>query len=376
MSAAVAYSDEHPIVVPASSVERLRCIREMIQKEAAAVSSCAETIGLSAVEAAELCAACEGCVVVTGVGKAGLVGQKLVATLASTGTPSHFLHPTEAVHGDLGRVRERDVVWALSNSGRSEEVTRIASQLKDQAKALVSFTADDNNPLATTADCRVVYGRQDEACPLGLAPTSSTSAMMAVGDAVAMLASQIRSFSSRDFARFHPGGALGRKFTQARELMRPLEVCRIATQSVSIRECLATCSISGRRSGAVMVTGEAGVLTGIFTDSDLAKLLESRCESALDGPIGDRMTLDPHCVGPEALLGDVISLLSQLRISELPVIDSARKPLGIVDITDLIALGEIGPGATPSLRVHSQSPPVADVREDRRTTLPLDEDYC
>ncbi|MEO1527299.1 MAG: KpsF/GutQ family sugar-phosphate isomerase [Planctomycetota bacterium] len=351
---------EPPDVVPPTRLERLRLIRETIAAEAAAVAEAGKNLGPAAVEAAELTAACQGSVVVTGVGKAGLVGQKLVATLASTGTPSHFLHPTEAIHGDLGRVGTSDVVWAISNSGRSEEVTRIAPQLRRQASALISFTADEDNPLAASADCRVAFGKYTEACPLELAPTSSTSVMMAVGDAVAMLTSRLREFTASDFARFHPGGALGRKLAAAKQMMRPIEACRVANQSTSIRECLSASSIEGRRSGAILLTDDAGVLTGIFTDSDLARLLESRCEDALDGPIHARMTCDPHCTGPDTLLSDVIALLSQLRLSELPVIDSARRPLGVIDITDLIALGENVP-ARPTTQ---------------RMTLPLDENYC
>lgn len=328
----------------------MRLIRETVAAEAQALQQASVSIGPCAVEAAERTADCTGSVVVTGVGKAGLVGQKLVATLASTGTPAHFLHPTEAIHGDLGRVGPQDLVWALSNSGRSNEITQIASQLRRQSSGLISFTAESDNPLAAAASCRVVFGRHREACPHGLAPTSSTAVMMAVGDAIALLASRIRRFTASDFARFHPGGALGRKLSQVGQLMRPLPQCRIAKQSITIRECMVSCSISGRRSGAVMLTDDAGVLTGIFTDSDLARLLETRCEGALDGPIGDRMTIDPHCVSPDTLLSDAVALFSQLRISELPVVDADGRPLGMVDITDLIALGEINSGAPPAKR--------------------------
>ena len=333
----------HEEGVPETRLERLRMIRRTVAAEAAALSRASQLIGPSAVDAAELSATCAGSVVVTGVGKAGLVGRKLVATLASTGTPSHFLHPTEAVHGDLGRVAPGDLVWALSNSGRSEEVTRIASQLRRQGSGLISFTADADNPLASVATCQVVFGKHVEACPHGLAPTSSTTVMMAVGDAVALLTSLVREFSASDFASFHPGGALGRKLSSAGQLMRPLESCRVANQSVTIRQCMVSCSISGRRSGAVMLTDDQGQLRGVFTDSDLARLLESRCEDALDGPIQSKMTIDPHCIAAETLLSDAIALLSELRISELPVVDASGRPLGILDITDLIALGEIHP---------------------------------
>ncbi|KAA5543915.1 KpsF/GutQ family sugar-phosphate isomerase [Roseiconus nitratireducens] len=301
-------------------------------------------LGPPAVRAAELSAECAGNVVITGVGKAGLVGQKLVATLASTGTPAHFLHPTEAVHGDFGRVKSDDLVWALSNSGRSEEVTRIASQLRRQGAGLISFTADVDNPLAEVADCKVVFGRHSEACPHGLAPTASTAVMMAVGDAVALLASRLRRFTPRDFARFHPGGALGRKLCKVGQMMRPLAACRIANERVTIRECMISCSMTGRRSGAVMLTNDQGVLTGIFTDSDLARLLESRCEDALDQPIEGKMTTEPHRTGPDALLSDVVALFGQLQISELPVVGVDGKPMGMVDITDLIAVGELDEG--------------------------------
>ncbi|MEM0924829.1 MAG: KpsF/GutQ family sugar-phosphate isomerase [Planctomycetota bacterium] len=326
---------------PSSSFHDLRSVRETILAEAKAVEEAAAIVGPEAVEAARRSAACRGSVIVTGVGKAGLVGQKLVATLASTGTPAHFLHPTEAVHGDFGRVQQDDVVWALSNSGRSEEVTQIAAQLRRQGAGLISFTADADNPLASTADCRVVFGRHREACPLGLAPTSSTTVMLAVGDAVAMLTGRLRRFTADQFARFHPGGALGRKVATVEQMMRPLENCRLASDTSTVRDCITSGATPTRRTGAVMITDHEGCLVGIFTDSDLVRLLESRQDAALDTSIRTRMTRDPHCVAPETLLSDAIALLSQLRISELPVVDNDRQPLGLIDITDLIALGEV-----------------------------------
>ena len=323
--------------------QQLESIRNTIRQEAAALTSAAEILDESVVQAARLTARCQGSVIVTGVGKAGLVGQKLVATLARTGTPAHFLHPTEAIHGDFGRVQQRDLIWAFSNSGRSSEVVQIASQLRQQGSGLVTFTADASSPLAEVADCSIVFGKHAEACPRGLAPTSSTTVMMAVGDAVAMLASELRQFTANDFARFHPGGALGKKFCDVQQLMRPLSTCRMTHHSVTIRDCMALSSVTGRRSGAIMIVNDAGVLTGVFTDSDLARLLESRAESALDRPVSEQMAIDPHCVDPATLLSDAISLLSQLRISELPVVDDYRRPLGMLDITDLIAIGEVEP---------------------------------
>ncbi len=323
---------------PNTLIERLRLLREMVAAEGAAIANSASTLSSEAVRAAEMTAACDGCVIVTGVGKAGLVGQKLVATLGSTGTPSHFLHPAEAIHGDLGRLRTGDLVWAISNSGRSEEVVRIASHLRENSSGLIAITAAEDNPLAAAADCVVAIGRHKEAGPNGLAPTSSTAVMMAVGDAIALLASRMRNFTPQDFARFHPGGALGRKLAGVEQVMRPLEACRVVSETSIIRDAMVTTAKNGRRSGAVMLTDNDGCLCGIFTDSDLARLLEMRCDSALDHPINQRMTAKPATALSGSMLGDAIAVMSRLRISELPVIDDQGRPVGMLDITDLIAL--------------------------------------
>ncbi len=322
-------------------LERLRMLRQTVMAEGNAILSAASNLSHQAVRAAEMTAQCEGSVLVTGIGKAGLVGQKLVATLASTGSPAHFLHPSEAVHGDLGRVRATDIVWAISNSGRSEEVVRIAPHLRQHSCGLIAITATDDNPLAAVSDCVVAIGKHDEACPHGLAPTSSTAVMMAVGDAIAMLASRLRSFTPQDFARFHPGGSLGRKLATVTQIMRPIDVCRIASQKDTIRQAMVARSKTGRRTGAVMLIDDHGRLAGIFTDSDLAKLLETRSDNALDDPIADRMSSRPTTAHPETSLGDAIAIMSHRRISELPVIDSNCRPLGLVDITDLVALSEL-----------------------------------
>lgn len=325
----------------ATPLERLRLLRETIATEGHAILDAAAAVSAEAVRAAEMTAACEGCVVVTGVGKAGLVGQKLVATLASTGTPAHFLHPAEAVHGDLGRIRENDLVWAFSNSGRSEEVVRIAPHLRVHSAGLIAVTATEDNPLAAAADCVVSIGRHRESCPHGLAPTSSTAVMMAVGDAIAMLASRLRQFTPQDFARFHPGGALGRKLATVDEVMRRIDACRMAEDSVSIREAMVASSRDGRRSGAVMLINREGCLAGLFTDSDLARLLEARHDAALDQPIAKHMMPRPKTVEQGSMLQEAIALMSHERISELPVIDAHHRPVGMLDITDIVSLGEI-----------------------------------
>ncbi len=323
------------------SLQRLRFVREVVAKEGQAVLAAAAQLSIDAVRAAEMTAECGGCVVVTGIGKAGLVGQKLVSTLASTGSPAHFLHPAEAIHGDLGRVRETDLIWAISNSGRSDEVVRIASFLKTQASGLIVITANEKSPLADEADCVVTIGQHAEACHNALAPTCSTTVMMAVGDSIAMLASRLRNFSPQDFARFHPGGALGRKLAKVNQLMRGLAACRIAADTVSIREAMVCQSEQGRRTGAVMLVDSSGKLTGIFTDSDLARLLQPDGELELNQPIATRMTKTPTTITSGAPLQDAIALMSRRRISELPVLSRDGRPIGLVDVTDLVTLGEV-----------------------------------
>ena len=324
--------------VLATPLERLRVIREAVSAEGSAIMEAAKTLPASSVKAGEMTASCEGSVVVTGVGKAGLVGQKLVATLASTGTPAHFLHPSEAVHGDLGRVQRGDLVWAISNSGSSEEVVRIASHLREHSSGLVAITATEHNPLADAADCVVSIGKHREACHNGLAPTSSTAVMMAVGDAIALLASRLRGFTPQDFARYHPGGALGKKLASVDQMMRPLDACRVASQGVTIREAMVMASKNGRRTGAIMLTGKLGKLTGLFTDSDLARLLETRNDLALDEPISNRMTADPVTIRRGLLFSEAVAVMSHRRISELPVVDDSDRPIGLVDITDVAAM--------------------------------------
>ncbi|WP_419193890.1 KpsF/GutQ family sugar-phosphate isomerase [Novipirellula herctigrandis] len=335
------------IVPPATLLERLRILRGIVSTEGNALLLAASQLDSEAVQAAEMTANCEGCVVVTGVGKAGIVGKKLVATLASTGTPAHFLHPAEAVHGDLGRVRENDLVWAISNSGRSEEVVRIAPHLRENSAGLIAITATAENPLADAANCIVAIGKHSEACPNGLAPTSSTAVMMAVGDAIAMLASQLRSFSPQDFARFHPGGALGQKLATVDQMMRNLDACRIAPPHITVREAMVRTSKNGRRTGAVMLVDQQGILVGIFTDSDLARLLETRNDTALDEPISERMTCQPTTVHSATLLQEAIAVMSRRHISELPVVDANSRPLGLIDITDVAAM--LGDRDEPSI---------------------------
>ena len=333
--------NDDPPVTPATRLERLRLIREVVAAEAAALNRVASAIGPAAVDAAERIAACTGSVIVTGVGKAGLVGQKLVATLASTGNRAHFLHPSEAVHGDLGRVGPEDLVWAISNSGRSDELLRIAPHLRSHSAGLIVMTASEHNPLAELADVVVTLGQHPEADPLGLAPTTTTTVMLAIGDAIAVLASRLVGFQSSDFARFHPGGSLGHQLAPVDQLMRPLAACRTAPAGGTVRETMIATGRTGRRTGAVMLLSDQGEIVGLFTDSDLAKLLQNRRDDLLDGPIADVMTTSFQKVDSGTRLIDAIAILRDRHISELPVVDPAARPLGLLDITDVIAVAAI-----------------------------------
>ncbi len=341
-----------------SRFEQLRLARDILRAEGDALLALASRLPEEFCDAVELLFGCNGSVVVTGVGKAGLIGQKLAATLASTGTNSQFLHPGEAVHGDLGRVQTRDVILALSFSGETEELVRILPAFRQRQTPIVAITGSDHSTLANCAAVTLAIGPLREACPLGLAPTTSTTAMLALGDALALVLSRLRNFSSEDFARFHPGGNLGRKLARVDEIMRRLSDCRIARHTQPVREVLVTASKPGRRTGAIMLVDETGRLTGVFTDSDLARLLETHNETALDQPINAVMTRAPSTVATGSLMTTAVDLLVQRRISELPVVDDQGKPAGLIDITDVVAWLPPPPdGATGLTSQATHSPP-------------------
>jgi len=358
--------------LPPTPLEGLRTIREVVAAEAAALVEVSQSLGDEAVEAAERIAGCTGCVVVTGVGKAGWVGQKLVATLGSTGNRAHFLHPSEAIHGDLGRVGSDDLVIAISNSGRSEEVLRIAPHLRHHSAGLIALTGNRNNPLAEIADLVVPIGDHAEADPLGLAPTTSTTVMMAVGDAIAVWASRLVGFRSTDFARFHPGGSLGHKLAPVNRLMRPLDQCRTAPATATVREAMVATGQAGRRTGAVLLLDAEGRIVGLFTDSDLARLLENRREDLLDANIADLMTTRFTKVESGMLLVEAIEILRDRRISELPVVDAGGRPLGLLDITDVISVVDVGQMAEAEKSVDAVWPGVVPMQRavGRQTPRP------
>jgi arabinose-5-phosphate isomerase len=323
-------------VISFGAVEQLREARRIIRQEAETLGRVADGLDADFCDAVRLIRDISGSVIVTGVGKAGLIGQKLVATFASTGTRAHFLHPTEARHGDLGCLSPADVVLALSNSGESEELVSLLPVLRQMRVPVIAVTRDDNNSLARQADVVVRFGKHPEAGNLGLAPSCSTTAMLALGDAMALVLSQVKGFTARDFAVFHPAGSLGRQLCPVRDVMRSGSQLRIASENETVREVMICHSQPGRRTGAVILTNESGRLTGIFTDSDLARLFEIRRDEQLDQPIQRVMTGNPITLGPDVLLPEAIHLMSERKLSEVPVIDSRRMPVGMLDITDVL----------------------------------------
>ena len=319
-----------------SPFEQLREGRDIVRQEAEALADIAKRLDATFCSAVDMIAGCTGSVIVCGMGKAGLIGQKVAATLSSTGTRSHFLHPAEAVHGDLGCLHSEDVMLALSNSGETEELVQILPALDRLGVRIIAVTSTDRNTLAQHAAVTIRYGQVQEACPWGLAPSTSTTAMLAIGDALALVVSRINGFTPQQFAVFHPAGSLGRRLKSVAEIMRPLDQLRVSPQTATVREVFTGMAMPGRRSGASILVDEQGRLQGLFTDSDLARLLERRQDQLFDRPISEVMTRSPLCVKSDDTFEQVVDLLSERKISELPVVDDADRPVGMIDITDVI----------------------------------------
>jgi arabinose-5-phosphate isomerase len=332
------HSAQQPAVIPYSEVEQLREARDMLRHAADELQALSRRLDTGFCAAVELLAECRGTLVLTGMGKAGHVARKLAATFSSTGTRAQFLHPAEAVHGDLGSLARHDVVLALSNSGETEELCRLLPYLKQIGPPLVALTCKTTSTLGRAADVVLALGSIREGGYHGLAPTTSATAMLALGDALALVVSRVRGFTREQFGRLHPAGNLGRQCQSVVDVMRSGEQLRIAPETATIREVLVGRHRPGRRSGAVMLVDSDGRLSGLFTDSDLARLLESRRDAQLDRPICESMTQKPKCISDAAPLSDALELLSRHHISELPVIDDSGRPVGLIDITDLIGL--------------------------------------
>ena len=328
----------------------------VLRSEATAILNAADTLDESFCMAIELLQNCTGSVVITGMGKAGLIGRKISATLASTGTPSHFLHPAEAMHGDLGVLRSDDLLLAISQSGETAELTQILPHVKSRKIPLIALTSQRNSTLGQFASVVVETGRLVEADSLGVAPSTSTTVMLAIGDSMSLVLSGNRGFSHDDFAARHPGGSLGMRLLKVEEKMRSVECCRLARPEDTVRQVFAR-PLPSRRTGAVMIVSTEGHLVGIFTDSDLARLFGNHQDDALDRPIGEVMTGEPISVLEGTRLEDAVSLLDTRRISELPVVNERGCPSGLIDIVDL-AGGDLSASSKDSnneYRKHSSA---------------------
>lgn len=315
----------------------LKCAQQTIQIEENAVRNLALQLDKAFIQAVSFLLACQGRVVVTGMGKSGHVGRKISATLASTGTPSFFVHPAEASHGDLGMITAQDVVLGISNSGESDELTRILPVIKRMGAKLIAMTGNSHSTLAKYADCVLNTYVEKEACPLNLAPTASTTVQMVMGDALAMALLDARGFKEEDFARSHPGGALGRRLlTHVRDVMRSLEQTPVVLPFANFSEVMLQMTKKGL--GMTVVVDNNHVVQGIFTDGDLRRLLEkvSSTTTLHELKACDMMTLNPQTVTEDALAVQAAELMEKKAISQILVVDKNKTLVGVVNTHDLM----------------------------------------
>jgi len=317
--------------------------RKVIEAEAEAIRSVTPIVDASFGKAVEMIYNCSGSCIVSGIGKAGIIGQKISATLASTGTPSHFLHPAEAVHGDLGRLRKNDIVIVLSYGGETDEVIRLINLVKQLEIKLIAITGDSDSTLCKYSDVVLCMGKMSEACPLGVAPSVSTSCMLAIGDALAFTVMKGREFSVEDYARFHPGGSLGAKLITVEQSMmfKPGEKLSIAEVTDTIKQLLEKTG-DVKRHGAVMIVGKNGKLAGIITDADIRRLMTKEGAAAFEFKAGDIMTAPCKSIRADALAAEATAIFHKYRIDELPVVDTEGKPIGLIDVQDIVTIKIVG----------------------------------
>jgi arabinose-5-phosphate isomerase len=320
--------------IAVDSVAVLRRARAVLSTEATAIAALESRVGEPLVAAVTLILNAEGRVVVTGIGKSGHVGRKLAATLASTGTPAFFVHPAEASHGDLGMISADDVVIALSNSGEVAELNALFTPLKRVGAKIIAITGNERSTLATEADIALDAFVSEEACPLGLAPTASTAAAMALGDALAMALLEARGFTAEDFARSHPGGSLGRKLlTHVRDVMRVGEDLPIVKDDATVSQALF--EITGKGMGMTAVIATDGTLAGIFTDGDLRRCLP-KLGDLNAARVSDFMTRTPNVIGANELAVEAVSMMEEKSRTQLLVINDKRELVGALHMHDLL----------------------------------------
>jgi arabinose-5-phosphate isomerase len=317
--------------------------RRVLKIEAEAVAALIERIDANFEHAVEMILVCKGRVVVTGMGKSGLIGKKIAATLASTGTPALFLHPAEGIHGDLGMVTRGDTVIALSNSGETEEISRMLPSLKRLGIRIIALTGNPESTLAKNSDVVINVGVKEEACPLGLAPTASTTAALAMGDALAVALLDKKGFKEEDFACFHPGGTLGKRLLlRVKDLMHTGDDVPVVTDKTLIKDAIY--EISSKKMGITSVINKDGKLVGVISDGDLRRWMEKTeksGENLLSKKAEDIMTQKPKIANKDSLAAEAVAIMEKNAITCLIVADAASKPEGVIHLHDLLKAGVV-----------------------------------
>lgn len=309
----------------------------VIETEAQAVFELTQRIDQHFKAACELLLACKGRVVVTGMGKSGHIGKKIAATLSSTGTPAFFMHPGEACHGDLGMITRQDTVIAISNSGHTHEIITLLPLLKRLEVPLIALSGNPESTLAKVATINIDLSIRQEACPLGLAPTTSTTVSLVMGDALAIALLQARGFSAEDFALSHPGGALGRRLLlHIDEIWHPKEKIPLVSEQATIREALI--EVTAKKLGMTCVTDSQGQLVGIYTDGDVRRTLTQQYDINTT-PLKDVMTRNCHTISPGLLAAEALTIMQKQSITSLVVIDDYNRPVAVVHLHDLLRAG-------------------------------------
>jgi arabinose-5-phosphate isomerase len=318
-------------------INSIKRAKEVLDIEAQAIKDLKSRIGKNFEKALSLVLKTKGRVVVSGMGKTGIIAQKFSATLASTGTPSLFLHTAEAIHGDLGKVTFDDVVIVISNSGSTEEMKQLLPLLKKIGSKIIALTGNHKSILAKYSDVVLDVSVKKEACPLGLAPTASTTATLAMADALAVCLLELKGFKEKDFAFFHPGGALGRRLLlKVEDIMRRGLANPVVHEERKVSEVLL--KITQARAGSATVVDKRGKLKGIFTDGDLRRHLEADINLP-KRKISEVMTKNPTVIGKDMLAAEALSILREKKIDEIPVVDKFMRPVGLLDVQDLLKAG-------------------------------------
>ncbi|HCX33914.1 MAG TPA: hypothetical protein DHV08_10390 [Rhodocyclaceae bacterium] len=316
----------------------LELARRVLRIEAEAVSALIARVDERFLAAVDCVLGCRGRVIVSGIGKSGHIARKLAATLASTGTPAYFVHAAEANHGDLGMIQREDVLIALSYSGETQELLTVVPMIKRRGGRLIALTGNPESSLARLADVHLDARVAEEACPLNLAPTASTTAALALGDALAVALLARKGFREKDFAFFHPGGILGKRLLlKVGDIMRTGNANSVVSADAPIKKVLL--AITRARAGSASVVDSRGRLIGIFTEGDLRRHLETDPDALMRKKVKDLMTKHPTVINKDALAAEALHILQSKKIDELPVVDPRRRPIGLLDVQDILKAG-------------------------------------